>query len=94
MCRPVEQGGLGIKDLRLHNACILSKWLFRLFNEDGLWQDMVRKKYLTRNAISQVQFKKGDSQFWTRLLGVRDQFLLFGRFDLQDGEQVRFWDDI
>ena len=27
-------------------------------------------------------------------MGVRDQFLKFGRFDLQDGEQVRFWDDI
>jgi hypothetical protein len=47
MCRPVEQGGLGIKDLRLYNTCLLSEWLFRLFNEDGLRQNMIMKKHIT-----------------------------------------------
>jgi hypothetical protein len=33
-----DQGGLGIQNLKVHNECLLNKWLFKLINEDGLWQ--------------------------------------------------------
>jgi hypothetical protein len=36
ICQPKEQGGLGIKNIEIQNKCLLSKWLFKLFNEDGL----------------------------------------------------------
>jgi hypothetical protein len=29
-------GGLGILDLMLQNRCLLSKWRFRLINEQGI----------------------------------------------------------
>jgi len=35
LCRPKDQGGLGIADLSITNKCLLSKWLFKLLNEDG-----------------------------------------------------------
>ena len=38
LCQPKDQGGLGIANLAIKNRCLLSKWLFRLLNEDGLWQ--------------------------------------------------------
>jgi len=38
LCRPKDQGGLGIADLSITNKCLLSKWLFKLLNEDGTWQ--------------------------------------------------------
>jgi hypothetical protein len=37
---------MGILNLDLQNKCLLSKWLFKLLNEDGLWQDILKKKYL------------------------------------------------
>jgi hypothetical protein len=36
-CRPKDQGGLGIEVLEIKNRCLLSKWLFKLLNEDGVW---------------------------------------------------------
>uniref|UniRef100_A0A8I6XZE3 Reverse transcriptase domain-containing protein n=1 Tax=Hordeum vulgare subsp. vulgare TaxID=112509 RepID=A0A8I6XZE3_HORVV len=30
ICRPKDQGGLGIENLEVKNRCLLSKWLFRL----------------------------------------------------------------
>jgi hypothetical protein len=30
-----EQSGLGIINLEVQNICLLSKWLFKLINEDG-----------------------------------------------------------
>jgi len=38
LCRPKDQGGSGIADLWITNKCLLSKWLFKLLNEDGTWQ--------------------------------------------------------
>jgi hypothetical protein len=46
ICRPKDQGGLGIIDLEIQNKCLLSKWLFKLLNEDGMWQSLIRNKYL------------------------------------------------
>jgi hypothetical protein len=47
ICRPKEQGGLGILDLDIQNKCLLSKWLYKLINEDGAWQQLLRNKYLS-----------------------------------------------
>jgi hypothetical protein len=35
----------------------------------------------------------GDSQFWAGLMKVKREFLSFGKFDLGDESQVRFWED-
>ena len=40
-CQPREQGGLGIQNLDLQNKCFLSKWLYKLCNEDGMWQKLL-----------------------------------------------------
>jgi hypothetical protein len=42
ICRPKEQGGLGILDLDIQNKCLLSKWLYKLMNEDGVWQQLLQ----------------------------------------------------
>ena len=36
LCLPKDQGGLGIMNLEIQNACLLSKWLYKLVNEDGI----------------------------------------------------------
>jgi hypothetical protein len=46
VCQPKDQGGLGIQNLEIQKQCLLSKWLFKLINKDGLCQTMLRNKYL------------------------------------------------
>ena len=36
VCRPKDQGGLGINDLQVKNTALLGKWLFKLLTEDGV----------------------------------------------------------
>jgi hypothetical protein len=93
MSQPKDQGGLGIQNLEIQNECLLSKWLFELINEDGLWQMILCNKYLSNYTIGQVQRKLGDSHFWTGLMKVKNKFLHFGSFRLNDGSQIRFWED-
>ena len=73
---------------------MLSKWLSKLFNEDGLWQSLLTKKYLRNKTISQVSRKPGDSHFWSGLMKVKDTFLGLGSFILKEGKQIRFWEDV
>jgi hypothetical protein len=93
MCQPKDQGGLGIQNLEIQNVCLLSKWLFKLINEDGPWQTILWNKYLSNQTIGKVERKPGDSHFWTRLMKVKDNFLRFGSFQLNNGSQIRFWED-
>jgi hypothetical protein len=55
LCLPKEQGGLGIINLEVHNICLLSKWIFKIINEDEVWQELLRKKYLKNNTIGEVR---------------------------------------
>jgi hypothetical protein len=40
ICWPKEQGGIGIEVLELKNRCLLSKSIFKLLNEEGVWQEL------------------------------------------------------
>jgi hypothetical protein len=61
--RPQDQGGLGVEVLELINKCLLSKWLFKLLSEDGMWQELIHNKYLRDKTLSQVEEKPTDSPF-------------------------------
>ncbi|WVZ61663.1 hypothetical protein U9M48_011501 [Paspalum notatum var. saurae] len=91
--QPKEQGGLGIIDLEVQNKCLLSKWLFKLANEDGIWQSLIHNKYLKSKPLGSGIKKPGVSHFWAGIMEVKQDFLSLGSFNIGDGTQVRFWED-
>jgi hypothetical protein len=94
ICRPKDQGGLGIEVLELKNKCLLSKWLFKLLNEEGVWQELLRNKYLGSKPLAQVLSSPTDSQFWKGLMRVKEEFFSRGFFKIGDGLSTRFWEDV
>jgi hypothetical protein len=92
LCLPKDQGVFGILILEIQNICLLSKWLYKLINEYGIWQELLREK-IPNKTIGEVQWKPGDSHFWSGLMKVKDQFLEFSTFNLHNGTHVRFWED-
>jgi hypothetical protein len=92
--KPKSVGSLGIIDLNIQNKCLLSKWVLKLLNEDGVWQQMLRKKYLKGKTLSQVERRKGDSHFWAGLMEVKNLVIERGRFQVIDGSETRFWEDL
>ena len=71
LCRPKDQGGLGILNLQLQNKCLLAKWLVNLLNTNDLWQDLLTNKYLRSKSLSQVKAKPYDSHFWRGLMKIK-----------------------
>jgi hypothetical protein len=80
--------GLGILDLDVQNICLLSRWLYKLLNENEVFYSMIKKKYLQSKTLSQVNKRKGGSHFWKGLMDVRDHFLERGRFVVHSGHQM------
>ena len=93
ICRPKDQGGLGVEVLELKNKCLLSKWLFKLLNEEGVWQELLQNKYLQSKTLAQVEAQPTDSPFWKGLMRVKDDFFSRGSFVVGNGETTRFWED-
>ncbi|WVZ83657.1 LOW QUALITY PROTEIN: hypothetical protein U9M48_030784 [Paspalum notatum var. saurae] len=89
--QPREQGGLGILDLEVRNKCL--RWLFKLANEGGIWQRLLRNKYLKAKPLGEGGKKPGVSHFWGGLMDVKKEFLSLGSFTINDRTQVRFWED-
>jgi hypothetical protein len=94
VCRPKDQGGLGIEVLELKNKCLLSKWLFKILTEEGMWQQLITNKYIKNQILAQVEVKPSDSPFWKGLMHVKNDFFERGAFKLGNGEDIRFWEDV
>jgi len=93
LCRPKDQGGLGVIDLEVQNKCLLSKWIVNLLNSEDTWQSLLRNKYLSTKSLPQVQAKPNDSHFWRGLMKIKEEVLACGSFQIKDGKQTRFWED-
>lgn len=91
ICKSKKNGGLGIKNLRKMNISLLTKWWWKL-ERDGLWQEIVKFKYLKKNSIFSVSHKTSDSPIWADLLKVKDIYLQ-GGIRIRYGHKRRFLSD-
>ena len=75
------------------NQALLAKWLWKLETENGLWQTVIRNKYVKGRCISGIRRKPGDSQFWSGVLSVKNIFYKYCKKYIGNGENTRFWED-
>ena len=86
VCRPKDQGGLGITNTKVFNIALMTKWIWRIFT-DSLWQKLIRAKYagaaniFTSNAV-------GGSQFWRSIHKIKKYFKLGAKFLVGSGSRV------
>jgi hypothetical protein len=93
ICKSKKKGELGIKNLRMMNISLLCKWWWMLKNEVGLWQEIVRKKYIKQAPICLVKEKVNDSPLWKDLLKIRHIYLKGRKYKVNNGMSVSFWMD-
>ena len=55
-------------------------------HEEGLWQNLVQKKYLRGALVSTVSPKMGDSPIWTDMLKIRHIYLRGRRVVVKNGQ--------
>ena len=92
VCRPVDQGGLGVRQLTHTNTALLSKWVSRLLHPTGeLITTVPRDEY--RDTL-EWQFwqtpRRGDSAFMSSLRPIFQAVRPFFRPRLGSGESFHF----
>ena len=65
-----------------------------LENTDGTWQQLITKKYLNNQTLSQASLGPGCSHFWQSLLGVNNIFQQFAVRKINNGAKTMFWEDV
>jgi hypothetical protein len=74
VCRPKDQGGLGIINTKIMNESLLVKWIWRIYQQpDELWYRILKAKYLGNNNFFDSKATRG-SQFGKGLHSVKHLF--------------------
>ncbi|KAL4557330.1 hypothetical protein LXL04_035505 [Taraxacum kok-saghyz] len=77
MCRPKEEGGLGIRSLQTWNEALLSRQIWRLFTtKDSLWTWGWDGRFpsLQLQPLPLLQTNKDDGIYWQDLNGNQAEF--------------------
>jgi hypothetical protein len=90
---PKQKGGLGIKDLRRMNLSLLCRWWWKLEYEEGLWQDIVKKKYKIDRGVAQLRQNPRNSSVWNDLIKVKQLYLKGRIMIVGNGRNTDFWED-
>ena len=59
VCRHKDMSGFGVTDLDVLSICLLSKWIFKVENEQRVWQSLARKKYIGKSTSRSCKSKPG-----------------------------------
>jgi len=99
LCKPKDEGGLGIKNVRYFNRALLAKWKWRLMGEEkGMWKQILTSKYGT-DIDQNCNNKKNLSWWWKDLgkcYGEGEEVSWFHGeigWKVGRGDKVRFWED-
>ena len=71
LCRPKDQGGLGIENLQVKNICLLSKWLYRISIEEGCGYSYCETSICTLKLLLRLRHNRMILLFGRVLCGRR-----------------------
>jgi hypothetical protein len=85
ICRPKQQGGLGVLNLDIQNKAFLLKNVHKLFNrEDTPWVNLIWNSYYASGAVHGQRLV--GSFWWRAYLKLLDSYKALARCNLGDGK--------
>lgn len=93
VCRPRDQGGLGVTNTHIMNDCLLVKWIWKIMQgSEDIWFKLLKAKYMPAGGFFQSRAGDG-SQFWKGLHKVKHMFRWGSQHKVGNGRVTSFWDD-
>ncbi|KAL2224157.1 UNVERIFIED_CONTAM: putative mitochondrial protein [Sesamum indicum] len=94
VCKPVEEGGLGIKDIGILNRALMTKKLCDIIRCDrtSIWVEWLQHGRLRNNSIWTVG-EQGGSWGWRKLLHLRSYIQPMVELHIGDGRTFYLWKD-
>jgi hypothetical protein len=97
VCSPIDEGGLGLQNMRRFNQALLGKWFWCFAHEEGAWwRSVLVAKYGSVWGGWHIEAISGSHRvgLWKYICMGWQTFKSHIRFDLGEGSRIRFWDDV
>ncbi|KAG2685838.1 hypothetical protein I3760_10G144400 [Carya illinoinensis] len=91
ICKPIKEGGLGVRDLEEVQNSLHMKFAWKIITENSLWAQFFRGKYVKGIHLSLLDKTKG-TRFWKMIMKQIPHVLERARWKVRDG-QISFWFD-
>jgi hypothetical protein len=92
--RPKDYGGLGILNTKIFNDCLMTKWIWKIYNQpDGLWVRILKAKYMRHGDFFRSSGLQG-SQFWKSIHKIKYLFKWGVIHKVGNGCLTQFWNDV
>lgn len=94
VCRPKEEGGLGLRSLSEINKVCCLKLIWRISSQNTLWTQWVKRYLIRKGSFWNVSDTSTlGSWIWKKLLKYRVLAKSFLKVDIRSGATTSFWFD-
>lgn len=94
VCRPKNEGGLGIKDLEQWNEVLMAKHLWNVASrKESIWVKWIHEAKLKGECIWMVKSDQKASSGWKHILGLRDKIKEHCKCQVGNGATIFLWHD-
>lgn len=94
VCRPKDEGGLGLRRLREVSRVFAYRLIWSLFTLSGsLWVASTKVNLMKKGSFWTAPNSTLGSWIWKKLLKLRDEVTPFIRVEIGNGENASFWFD-
>ncbi|GJR73274.1 RNA-directed DNA polymerase, eukaryota, reverse transcriptase zinc-binding domain protein [Tanacetum coccineum] len=94
VCKPKDQGGLGIKDLGVWNEVLMTKHLWNVaVKNDTLWVKWIYKERLKGKSVWEVNCDSNCTMGWKSILSLRDKIRKHIIWKIGNGKSINVWQD-
>ncbi|KAL0290879.1 UNVERIFIED_CONTAM: hypothetical protein Sradi_7040900 [Sesamum radiatum] len=94
VCRPVSEGGLGIRDIHSLNKGLMSRHLWRIIVHDStsIWVHWILQYRLRDSSVWTIRTQTG-TWGWRKLIRLRDSLRPHVLYQIGDGTSFSLWHD-
>ncbi|KAJ4807134.1 RNA-directed DNA polymerase (reverse transcriptase)-related family protein [Rhynchospora pubera] len=90
ICRPIEEGGLGVRDLNLFGEALFLKLLWAIISDDKkLWVHICNAKYCPKVGFWNVKLNSPCSRIWRNMVQRKDFFKENVKWSIGDGSRIK-----
>ncbi|KAJ4802046.1 RNA-directed DNA polymerase (reverse transcriptase)-related family protein [Rhynchospora pubera] len=90
ICQPIENGGLGVRQLESFGDALFLKLVWSMISEDSkIWVQVCKGKYYNNLGFWRSTNVSGASPMWRQTVNKRDFFKQNIRWQIGDGEKVQ-----
>ncbi|XP_010463164.1 PREDICTED: uncharacterized protein LOC104743817 [Camelina sativa] len=96
VCKPMHEGGLGLRRLQDTNTVCILKLIWRLVSAStSLWVNWVRRNLIRTGSFFSVNERSvGGSWMWRKILKYRDLAANLHKKEISSGTDTSFWFDV